>query len=85
MNLNVLPQYEVKDLGVYIKKSQILPTSIVETIVTNLNDFDKISKGYVKSTNNNITKKNSLEFQFRLKKDPGYNYSVAFSFLVGKI
>lgn len=85
MNLNVLPQYEVKDLGVYIKKSEILPNSVVETIVTNLNDFDKISKGYAKSTNNNITKKNSLEFQFRLKKDPGYNYSVAFSFLVGKI
>ena len=82
---NIIPEYEVKDLGVYIKKIQASSTNILEPIVSNLLDFDKISNGYVKSTNNNITKAGSLVYHYTLQKDPSYNYSVAFSFLVGKI
>ena len=89
---NIIPEYEIKQLDVYINKIKITPStaasnavSALPLVVTNLSDFDKISNGYVKSTNNNITKVGSLKYQYTLKLDSAYNYSVAFSLLVGKI
>jgi hypothetical protein len=82
---NVLPQYEAKEISVYIKKIQITPGIDLQPIITDLSDYQKISNEFVKSTNNNITKRTPLEYEFRLKKDPSFDYSVSFSFLVGKI
>jgi len=82
---NILPQYEAKEIGVYIKKIQITPGIDLQPIITDLSDYQKISSGFLKSTNNDITKKSPLEYEFRLRKDPSFDYSVAFSFLVGKI
>ena len=82
---NVLPQYEAKEISIYIKKIQITPGIDLQPIITDLSDYQKISNGFMKSTNNNITKRTPLEYEFRLKKDPSFDYSVAFSFLVGKI
>jgi hypothetical protein len=82
---NVLPQYEAKEINIYIKKIQITPGIDLQPIITDLSDHQKISNGFLKSTNNNITKRTPLEYEFRLKKDPSFDYSVAFSFLVGKI
>ena len=82
---NVLPQYEAKEISVYIKKIQITPGIDLQPIITDLSDYQKISNEFVKSTNNNITKRTPLEYEFRLKKDPSFDYSVSFSFLIGKI
>lgn len=85
VNSNILPQYEAKEISVYIKKIQITPGVDLQPIITDLSDYQKISNGFLKSTNNDITKKSPLEYEFRLRKDPSFDYSVAFSFLIGKI
>ena len=85
VKLNIIPQYEAKEIGVWIKKIQKTDGIDLPPIVSNLADFDKMKNGFVKSTNNNITKRGSLQYEFRLQKDPAYDYSVAFSFLIGKI
>ncbi len=82
---NILPQFETKDIGVYIKKVNRTTEVDLEPIVSNLSNYEKISRGFVKSSNNDIKKRNLLEFEYRLQKDPTYDYSVSFSFLVGKI
>ncbi len=82
---NIIPQYEAKEINVYIKKIQTTPGIDLQPIITDLSDHQKISNGFLKSTNNDITKRSPLEYEFRLKKDPSFDYSVAFSFLVGKI
>lgn len=85
IKINILPQYEAKEIGIFIKKIQITPGIDLQPIVTDLLDHQKISNGFLKSSNNNITKKSPLEYEFRLSKDPSFDYSVSFSFLIGKI
>lgn len=85
INLNVIPQYEAKTINVWIKKIQQTSSVDLQPIISDLEDFDKMRTGFVKSTNNNITRRNPLQYEFRLAKDPGYDYSVAFSFFIGKI
>lgn len=82
---NILSQFETKEIGVYIKKVDRSSGIDLDPIVTNLTNYEKISTGFVKSTNNDLKKRNLLEFEYRLQKDPTYDYSVSFSFLVGKI
>jgi len=82
---NVLPQYETKEISVYIKKIRRTEGIDLDPIITNLSNYEKISSGFVKSNNNDIKKRSQLEFEYRLQKDPTYDYSVAFSLLVGKI
>ena len=84
---NILPQYETKEITVYVKKISTLTTKGVnlEPIITNLSDYQKISNDFIKAVNNDISRRETLEFQYTLHKDPGYDYSVAFSFIIGKI
>ena len=82
---NVLPQYETKEIVVYIKKIRRTEGVDLDPIITNLSNYEKISSGFVKTNNNDIKKRSQLEFEYRLQKDPTYDYSVAFSLLVGKI
>lgn len=85
IKLNIIPQYEAKEIGIWIKKIQKTEGIDLPPIISNLADFDKMKNGFVKSTNNNITKRGSLQYEFRLQKDSAYDYSIAFSFLIGKI
>ena len=85
LKYNVLPQFETKEIGVYVKKVKKVEGVDLDPIVTNLSNYEKISSGFVKSQNNDIKRRSQLEFEYRLRKDPTYDYSVAFSFLVGKI
>jgi len=85
LKYNVLPQFETKEIGVYVKKIKKVEGVDLDPIVTNLSNYEKISSGFVKSQNNDIKRRSQLEFEYRLRKDPTYDYSVAFSFLVGKI
>lgn len=87
ISANILPQYETKEISVYVKKISTLTIKGVnlEPIITDLTDYQKISGGFIKAVNNDISKRGTLEFQYTLHKDPGYDYSVAFSFIIGKI
>jgi hypothetical protein len=96
ISLNILPEYETKQLNVFIKTVHTTTTSSassaatvsnqpIETIVTNLSDFEKINNGYVKSQNNNVTKRSELVYEFILDKDPALLYSIGFSYMIGKI
>ena len=84
---NILPQYETKEITVYVKKISTLTTKGInlEPIITNLSDYQKISSDFIKAVNNDISRRGTLEFEYTLHKDPGYDYSVAFSFIIGKI
>jgi hypothetical protein len=59
VKLNIIPQYEAKEIGVWIKKIQKTDGIDLPPIVSNLADFDKMKNGFVKSTNNNITNNNT--------------------------
>ena len=85
LKYNVLPQFETKEIGVYVKKIKRVEGVDLDPIITNLSNYEKISSGFVKSQNNDIKRRSQLEFEYRLRKDPTYDYSVSFSFLVGKI
>jgi hypothetical protein len=82
---NVLPQYEAKEILVFVKKIKIIQGVNLEPIITDLSDYQKISTGFVKSANNDIKKRSPLQYEYKLQKDPSFDYSVAFSFVVGKI
>ena len=93
---NILPIYEPKQINVFIKtiyinKDNTAASSnknanpVVETIITDLSDFEKISSGYNKAQNNNLTKISGLRYQFLINKDPSLLYSVGFSYIIGKI
>jgi hypothetical protein len=86
INSNIISQYEAKLINVFIKKSPIVEgQDILKPIVSDLEDYQKISQGFLKSNNNDITKINDLSYEFKLVKDPSFDYSVSFSFFIGKI
>jgi len=82
---NILPQYEVKEILVFVKKIKVTEGVDLQPIIADLSDYQKISTGFIKSANNDIKKRGSLEYEYKLQKDPSFDYSVAFSFVVGKI
>lgn len=82
---NVLPQYEAKEILVFVKKIKVTQGVDLQPIITDLSDYQKISTGFIKSANNDIKKRGSLQYEYKLQKDPSFDYSVAFSFVVGKI
>lgn len=82
---NILPQYEAKEILVFVKKIKVTAGVDLQPIITDLTDYQKISTGFIKSANNDIKKRGSLAYEYKLQKDPSFDYSVAFSFVVGKI
>jgi hypothetical protein len=87
LRINVLPTYEAKDINIYFKRVIKDPnvTSTLPPIVSNLTDHDKIFGGYYKLDQNQIVQSGPLTYEFTLIKDPKYDYSVAFSYNIGKI
>ena len=82
---NILPQYEAKEILVFVKKIKVTQVVDLQPIITDLSDYQKISTGFIKSANNDIKKRGSLAYEYKLQKDPSFDYSVAFSFVIGKI
>lgn len=87
LRTNVLPTYEAKEINIYFKKVIKDPnvTSTLPPIVSNLTDHDKMFNGYYKLDQNQIVQSGPLTYEFTLTKDPKYDYSIAFSYSVGKI
>ena len=85
MKLNVVPIFQSKNNGSYLKKTPVEnPESLVPVIGT-FQDYQKLINGYYPSQDIRYTKVNELRYEFRIPKDPSFNYSLAFSIQIGKI
>ncbi len=85
MKLNVVPRYQSKNNGTYLKKIPVQNGASLPQVIGNLADYEKLINGYLPSQNVKYTKVNELRYEFTIDKDPGFNYSIAFSIRIGKI
>lgn len=85
MKVNVLPTYQSKNNGTYLKKVPQKDSVNLLTINGDLEDYKKLINSYYPSQEIKYTKINDLRYEFTLIKDPSYDYSLAFSIQIGKI
>lgn len=85
MRLNVIPIYQSKNNGSYLKKVPVQNSSTLIPVIGDLADYQKITNTYLPSQEIRYTKVNELRYEFRIPKDPSFNYSLAFSLQIGKI
>ena len=85
MKVNVLPTYQSKNNGTYLKKVPQKDSTNLVTINGDLEDYKKLINSYYPSQEIKYTKINELRYEFRLTKDDSYDYSLAFSIQIGKI
>jgi hypothetical protein len=87
INRNIIQTYEAKELKAYIRKIPIVNSSTnpYGTIVSNLADYEKIINGFIPTSDSRFVKRNEHSYEFYISKDPAFDYSVAFSFQIGKI
>ena len=85
MKLNIIPTFQSKNNGSYLKKVPVANPDSLTTIVGDLADYQKLINGYYPSSDIRYTKVNELRYEFRIPKDPSFNYSLSFSIKIGKI
>ena len=85
MNLNVIPIFQVENNGGYVKRITVTNTQDLTAVVGNYADYQKLANGYFPSQEIRYTKVNELRYEFRLPKDPSFDYSLAFSIRIAKI
>ena len=77
--------YENKLNQGYLKKVSIKDGIDIPAIKSDLPDYQKLINGYYPSTEISYTKIDELRYQFKIVKDPSFDYSVSFSITIGKI
>ena len=82
---NVLLTYENKLNQGYLKKVSVKDGIDIPAIKSDLPDYQKLINGYYPSTEISYTKVDELRYQFKIVKDPSFDYSVSFSITIGKI
>ncbi len=85
MNQNIIPIFQSKNNGGYLKKIPISASQTLTPVIGDLADYQKLINGYFRSSEIRYTKINELRYEFRVPKDPSFNYSVCFSIEIGKI
>jgi hypothetical protein len=85
IRLNVLPIFQSKNNGSYLKKIPVANPQSLTPVIGDLADYQKLINGYYPSQEIRYTKVNELRYEFRIPKDPSFNYSLAFSIQIGKI
>ena len=85
MNQNIIPIFQSKLNRGYLKKIPITVNETLVPVIGNLADYQKLINGYFNSEEVRYTKVNDLRYEFRIPKDPSFNYSVCFSIDIGKI
>ena len=85
MTQNIIPIFQSKLNKGYLKKVPITSTETLTPVIGNLADYQKLINGYFNSGEIRYTKVNDLRYEFRIPKDPSFNYSVCFSIDIGKI
>jgi hypothetical protein len=82
---NVIPTYQTKNNGTYIKKVPVSPDEDLFPIESQLADYQKTINGYNLSQSLKYIKVDELRYEFILVKDPSFDYSISFSIEIGKI
>ena len=85
MTQNIIPIFQSKLNKGYLKKVPITANQTLTPVIGNLADYQKLINGYFNSSEIRYTKVNDLRYEFRIPKDPSFNYSVCFSLDIGKI
>ena len=85
MKLNVLPIFQSKNNGSYLKKTPMSNIQTLNPVIGDLADYQKLINGYYPSQEIRYTKINELRYEFKVPKDPSFDYSLAFSIQIGKI
>ena len=85
MDKNIIPIFQSKNNAGYLKKTPISLDQDLDPVIGNLADYQKLINGYFKSSEIRYTKVNELRYEFRIPKDPSFDYSVCFSIEIGKI
>jgi hypothetical protein len=85
MKLNIIPIFQAKNNGSYLKKIPVSDTQDLTAVVGDFADYQKLINGYFPSDEIRYTKVNELRYEFRIPKDPSFDYSLAFSIQIGKI
>ena len=85
MRQNILAIFQSKNNGGYLKKIPVSQNETLIPVIGDLADYQKLINGYFRSPEIRYTKVNELRFEFRVPKDPSFNYSVCFSIEIGKI
>lgn len=85
IKLNVLPIFQSKDNGVYLKKIPVADSQLSTPVIGNFADYQKLINEYYPSQEIRTTKVNELRYEFKIPKDPSFNFSLAFSIRIGKI
>jgi len=85
MEQNVVPVYKISNNGTYLKKIPVSPEIDLFPIENNLADYQKTINGYSISSDVSFTKINDIRYEFRISKDPSFDYSLAFSIEIEKI
>jgi hypothetical protein len=82
---NLLNLYEVKKITAYVKKTPLTLGSEFTPVRTDLTDTQKVLNSYFESKDISISKVSPLTHIFNFRKDGVNNYSITFSFLIGRI
>ena len=82
---NVLLIYENKLNQGYLKKVSLKEGIDLPAIKSDLPDYQKLINGYYPSSEIKYTKVSELRYQFKIVKDPSFDYSVSFPITIGKI
>jgi len=85
MTQNIIPIFQSKLNKGYLKKVPITANQTLTPVIGDLADYQKLINGYFNSDEIRYTKVNDLRYEFRIPKDPSFNYSVCFSLDIGKI
>lgn len=85
INTNIINTYEAKSLKSFVKRIPLSQTQNLAPVVTNLLDHQKLIQGYYPTSASRFVRKTDYVYEYTLVKDPGYDYSVAFSIEIGKI
>jgi hypothetical protein len=68
-----------------VRKIPLQQRSVYIPVTGDYANYEKIINGYYPSQDVRYTKVNELRYEFRIPKDPSFNYSLAFSIDIGKI
>ena len=84
---NIVQTYEAKELKAYIRRISIAnaATNPYGAIVSNLADYEKVVNGFIPTSDARFVKRTEQTYEFYFTKDPSFDYSLAFSFQIGKI
>jgi hypothetical protein len=85
MKLNIVPIFQSKNNGSFVRKIPLQQRSVYIPVTGDYANYEKIINGYYPSQDVRYTKVNELRYEFRIPKDPSFNYSLAFSIDIGKI